>query len=129
MTAVPVAPKLIPSLGFDFTTNPEITVNTTLGAMVVELNPDAAPNTVANMLAYVGAGFYAGTIFHRVIPGFMDQGGGYTSQAFKPPVYSAIVLESNNGLSNVRGSIAMARTSVADSATSQFLSITPTTRF
>jgi cyclophilin family peptidyl-prolyl cis-trans isomerase len=88
--------------------------------MVVELNPDAAPNTVSNMLAYVGIGFYEGTLFHRVIPGFMDQGGGYTSQAYKTPVYSAIVLESNNGLSNVRGSIAMARTSVANSATSQF---------
>jgi cyclophilin family peptidyl-prolyl cis-trans isomerase len=120
MPAVPVAPKLIPSLGFDFIINPEITINTTLGAMVVELNPDAAPNTVANMLAYVGAGFYAGTIFHRVIPGFMDQGGGYTSLVYKTPVYSAIALESNNGLSNVRGSIAMARTSVFDSATSQF---------
>ena len=115
-----VAPKLIPSLDFDFIMNPEITINTSLGAMVVELNPDAAPNTVANMLAYVGADFYADTIFHRVIPGFMDQGGGYTAQVIKNPIYSAIALESNNGLSNVRGSIAMARTSVADSATSQF---------
>jgi cyclophilin family peptidyl-prolyl cis-trans isomerase len=120
MTAVPVAPKLTPALGFDFIANPEITIQTSLGSMVVELNPDAAPSTVANMLGYVGIGFYSGTIFHRVIPGFMDQGGGYTSQAYKTPVYSAIVLESNNGLSNVRGSIAMARTSVADSATSQF---------
>ena len=119
-TIATVAPKIVPSLGFDFIANPEVTINTSLGSMVVELNPDAAPNTVANMLAYVGAGFYAGTIFHRVIPGFMDQGGGYTSLAYKTPVYSAIVLESNNGLSNVRGSIAMARTSVADSATSQF---------
>jgi cyclophilin family peptidyl-prolyl cis-trans isomerase len=120
MSAAPVAPKLTPALGVDFIVNPEITIQTSLGSMVVELNPDAAPNTVANMLAYVGMGFYAGTIFHRVIPGFMDQGGGYTSLAYKTPVYSAIVLESNNGLSNVRGSIAMARTSVADSATSQF---------
>jgi cyclophilin family peptidyl-prolyl cis-trans isomerase len=120
MTAVPVAPKLIPTLGFDFIANPEITIQTSLGSVVVELYPDAAPNTVANMLGYVGAGFYAGTIFHRVIPGFMDQGGGYTSQAYKPPIYSAIALESNNGQSNVRGTIAMARTSDADSATSQF---------
>ena len=120
MCAAPVAPKLTPSLGFDFIVNPEITINTSLGSMVVELNPDAAPNTVANMLAYVSAGFYAGTIFHRVIPGFMDQGGGYTSLVYKTPIYSAIALESNNGLSNVRGTIAMARTSAADSATSQF---------
>jgi hypothetical protein len=113
MCAAPVAPKLTPTLGFDFIANPEITIQTSLGSMVVELNPDAAPNTVANMLAYVGIGFYAGTIFHRVIPGFMDQGGGFTPLAYKTPVYSAIALESNNGLSNVRGTIAMARTSVA----------------
>ena len=120
MCAAPVAPKLTPSLGFDFIVNPEITIQTSLGSMVVELYPDAAPNTVANMLGYVGAGFYAGTIFHRVIPGFMDQGGGFTPLAYKTPIYSAIALESNNGLSNLRGTIAMARTSVADSATSQF---------
>ena len=120
MCAAPVAPKLTPTLGFDFIVNPEITIQTSLGSMVVELNPDAAPITVANMLAYVGVGFYAGTIFHRVIPGFMDKGGGYTPLAYKTPVYSAIALESNNGLSNARGTIAMARTSVADSATSQF---------
>jgi len=81
MSAAPVAPKLTPTLGVDFIVNPQITIQTSLGSMVVELNPDAAPNTVSNMLAYVGIGFYEGTLFHRVIPGFMDQGGGYTSLA------------------------------------------------
>ena len=117
----PVAPKLITSAGFNFLIDPQVTMQTTLGTVVFELNPEQAPVTVANMLAYVNSAFYDNTLFHRVIPGFMVQGGGLTTGlASKPPTYSAIALESNNGLSNLRGSIAMARTSVADSATTQF---------
>lgn len=117
----PVAPKLITNAAFNFLVAPQVTLQTTLGAVVLELNPEQAPVTVANMLAYANSGFYDGTLFHRVIYGFMVQGGGFnTGLAYKPPTYSPIVLESNNGLSNLRGTIAMARTSVADSATSQF---------
>ena len=120
-TAAPVAPKLVTNAAFNSVVYPQITLQTSLGAVVLELNPEAAPTTVANMLAYVNSGFYDGTLFHRVIPNFMAQGGGYTSGlAYKTPTYSAITLESNNGLSNLRGAIAMARTSAADSATTQF---------
>jgi len=96
-------------------------MQTTMGAIVVELNPTQAPVTVANMLAYVNDGFYDGLLFHRVIPGFMAQGGGFSSGMKQiTPSYSAITLESGNGLSNLRGTIAMARTNDANSATSQF---------
>ena len=89
--------------------------------MVLALDPERAPVTVANMLAYANSGFYDNTLFHRVISGFMVQGGGFTSGLVpKTPSYGAIELESNNGLSNLRGTIAMAQTGVADSATSQF---------
>lgn len=106
---------------------PRVQLQTSEGTLVVQLNPTAAPITVANFMQYVNAGFYTNTLFHRVIPGFMAQGGGYTSSStstvgmsYKTPTASGIKLESNNGLSNLRGTIAMARTSVADSATSQF---------
>ena len=117
----PVAPKLITGAAFSSLVNPRVTVTTSMGTVVVELYPDQAPITVANMLAYANSGFYTGTLFHRVIPGFMDQGGGYTTgMVYKTPTYANITLESNNGLSNLRGTIAMARTSVADSASTQF---------
>ena len=117
----PVAPKLITGAAFSYLVNPRVTVTTSMGAVVLELYPDQAPITVANMLAYANSGFYPGTLFHRVIPGFMDQGGGYTTgMVYKTPTYANITLESNNGLSNLRGTIAMARTSVADSASTQF---------
>ncbi len=120
-TVAPVAPKLVTSSAFNYLVNPQVTLQTSLGTVVLELNPEQAPITVANMLAYVDGGFYDNTLFHRVINGFMVQGGGFTAGlAYKTPTYGAITLESNNGLSNVRGSIAMARTSVADSATTQF---------
>ena len=120
-TTPPVAPKLVTSAAFSYVINPRVTVQTSMGTVVVELYPDQAPVTVANMLAYTNAGFYTGTLFHRVIPGFMDQGGGYTTgRVYKTPTYSDIPLESNKGLSNLRGTIAMARTDVADSASSQF---------
>lgn len=98
---------------------------TSLGAFTVELDPDAAPITVSNFLRYVDDGFYDGddgegaTIFHRVIDGFVVQGGGFTETTQKATL-APIYLESDNGLSNLRGTIAMARTSIPDSATSQF---------
>jgi peptidyl-prolyl cis-trans isomerase A (cyclophilin A) len=100
---------------------PQVMLVTTKGSVTLELRPDLVKNTVDNFLAYVGAGFYTGTIFHRVIPGFVVQGGGYTTgPVAKADLRAAIALESNKGLSNVRGSVAMARTDAADSATSQF---------
>lgn len=120
-TVAPVAPKLVTTGAFDFLINPQITLQTSLGTVVFELNPEAAPITVANMLAYVNAGFYDGTEFHRVMPGFMVQGGGFnTGLVYKTPTYSAIALESTNGLSNLRGTLAMARNAAPDSATTQF---------
>lgn len=95
-------------------------IATNYGSITLELYPDKAPITVANFLDYVNSGFYENTIFHRVIPNFMAQGGGFTESLVKKSTNPPIVLESNNGLSNLRGTIAMARTSVPDSATSQF---------
>lgn len=93
---------------------------TTKGEIVVELYPIQAPVTVANFLKYVNAGRYDDTLYHRVVAGFVVQGGGFTSAGNPVTTYAPIALESNNGLSNVRGTIAMARTSAPDSATSQF---------
>jgi cyclophilin family peptidyl-prolyl cis-trans isomerase len=91
------------------------------GSMVLTLRPDLAPITVDNFLAYVNSGFYVGTIFHRVAPGFVVQGGGFTSAGtIKPPTRNPIALEVGKGLSNVQWSLGMARTAVPDSATSQF---------
>ncbi|MGE0330965.1 MAG: peptidylprolyl isomerase [Ramlibacter sp.] len=100
---------------------PQVTVATSQGTVVLELNPAQAPVTVNNFLTYVNDGFYTSTLFHRVISGFMVQGGGFTGgMALRSPTYPAITLESANGLSNLRGTVAMARTSAANSATSQF---------
>lgn len=120
-TTPPVAPKLVTSAAFHYLADPQVTIQTNMGTVVVELHPEQAPVTVANMLAYVAGDFYDGTLFHRVIEGFMVQGGGFNSGlVYKTPTYAAIALESNNGLANMRGTIAMARTSDANSATSQF---------
>ncbi|HUX81221.1 MAG TPA: peptidylprolyl isomerase [Halothiobacillus sp.] len=100
------------------TVSVEITTN--LGNIVVALDPIKAPKSVKNFLHYVKDGFYAGTIFHRVIPGFMIQGGGFTPSFSQKPTDAPIVNEANNGLNNLRGTIAMARTSDPNSATSQF---------
>lgn len=97
-----------------------VEITTNRGAITVELDPAKAPTTVANFLHYVNSGFYNGTIFHRVIPGFMIQGGGFTTGFVQKPTQAAIINEANNGLSNQRGTIAMARTSLPNSATSQF---------
>jgi peptidyl-prolyl cis-trans isomerase A (cyclophilin A) len=100
---------------------PQVSVLTDLGGIVLELNPTAAPISVKNFLKYVQDGFYSGSIFHRVIPGFVVQAGGFTAGLSpKTSSYSAITLESQNGLSNLRGTLAMARTSDPNSATSQF---------
>jgi peptidyl-prolyl cis-trans isomerase A (cyclophilin A) len=100
---------------------PRVNIATSSGNVVVELDPAAAPVTVDNFLAYVNRGFYSNTLFHRVIPGFMVQGGGFTKGLVKKTGQLApIVLESDNGLSNLRGTIAMARTDVPNSATSEF---------
>jgi len=98
----------------------QIALQTSKGEIVVELNQKAAPVTVANFLRYVNAGFYDGTLFHRVIAGFMIQGGGFTSNMVEKKTHSAIINEASNGLKNERGTIAMARTPLPHSATSQF---------
>ena len=98
----------------------KVKFSTSAGDIVVELDADKAPKTVENFVAYVTAGHYNGTIFHRVIPTFMIQGGGMTADMKEKPTRAPIPLESRNGLSNVRGSIAMARTSDPNSATAQF---------
>ncbi|HEY3130985.1 MAG TPA: peptidylprolyl isomerase [Acidobacteriota bacterium] len=100
--------------------NPSVSIQTSMGTIVLELYPDKAPVTVKNFLAYVDSGFYNGTIFHRVIPDFMIQGGGFTPDLGKKKTRPAIKNEANNGLSNARGTIAMARTSEVNSAAAQF---------
>lgn len=97
-----------------------VKLETSMGNIVIELNEQAAPVTVKNFLEYVDAGFYDGTIFHRVIPGFMVQGGGFTEQMAKKEMRDPIINEARNGPSNIRGSVAMARTNDPDSATAQF---------
>lgn len=97
-----------------------VAMQTNLGRFVLELDPSKAPATVANFMKYVRSGFYDGTIFHRVISHFMIQGGGYTEDYEEKLTRPAIKNESNNGLSNLRGTIAMARTNDPNSATAQF---------
>lgn len=99
---------------------PRVKLETSQGDIVVELAPQKAPKTVDNFLQYVNDKHYDGTIFHRVIDGFMIQGGGFTEDMAQKTVRAPIVLESDNGLKNERGTIAMARTSAPNSATSQF---------
>ncbi len=97
-----------------------VCMETTLGRIALELDEEAAPITVGNFLKYAAGGHYDGTIFHRVIKGFMIQGGGMTADLRPKPTGEPIVNEASNGLKNDRGTIAMARTSDPDSATSQF---------
>ncbi len=100
--------------------NPQVVLETSLGSITIELYPDKAPITVKNFLDYVAAGFYDGTVFHRVIPDFMIQGGGFQPGMRQKTTRGTIKNESSNGLTNDRGTIAMARTNQPDSATSQF---------
>ena len=97
-----------------------VVMETNKGNIEIELNPEKAPISVANFLNYVKEGHYDGTVFHRVISNFMIQGGGFTPDGQQKQVKDPIKLESNNGLKNDEGTIAMARTMIADSATSQF---------
>ncbi len=99
---------------------PQVKLETSLGDIVIELNEDKAPVTVANFLSYVNDGFYNGTIFHRVIKNFMIQGGGFTQDFQQKTTKSAIKNEADNGLSNKRGAVSMARTNDPHSATAQF---------
>ncbi len=99
---------------------PKVKLSTSMGDIVVQLEPAKAPKTVENFLQYVKDKHYDGTIFHRVIDGFMVQGGGFTADMVQKPVRAPIALESNNGLKNDKYTIAMARTNVPDSATAQF---------
>lgn len=99
---------------------PKVLIHTSEGTMELELRPDIAPETVANFLSYVDSGFYNGTIFHRVIPSFMIQGGGFTPELARKPTNAPIQNEASPSLGNQRGTIAMARTNAPHSATSQF---------
>ena len=99
---------------------PMVVFSTTLGEVTIELYPEKAPITVENFLAYVDAGFYDGTIFHRVVPGFVIQGGGFSESMEQKSTRPAIKNEADNGLKNERGTLSMARTRDVNSATSQF---------
>lgn len=98
----------------------QVTIETSKGEITLELNSEKAPKTVANFKTYLKDGFYDGTIFHRVIPGFMIQGGGFTPEFEQKETRETIENEAANGLKNERGTIAMARTSAPHSASSQF---------
>jgi cyclophilin family peptidyl-prolyl cis-trans isomerase len=100
--------------------HPQVELKTSMGDIVIELFPDKAPKTVANFLQYVKSGFYAGTVFHRAIPGFLVQGGLYTRELRPKRTLPPIPDEANNGLSNLRGTVAAARGPDPDSATAQF---------
>ncbi|MGH7901165.1 MAG: peptidylprolyl isomerase [Thermodesulfobacteriota bacterium] len=100
--------------------NPMVILSTSEGDIKIELYKDKAPITVENFLSYANDKFYDGTIFHRVIPGFMIQGGGFTTDMSQKPTKAPIKNEADNGLRNDRGTITMARTNIIDSATSQF---------
>ncbi len=97
-----------------------VVIETSMGSITLELDSTNAPQTVNNFLSYVDEGFYDGTIFHRVIDGFMLQGGGFTPDGSQKPTKDPIFLESQNGLTNDVGTVAMARTNVPNSATAQF---------
>jgi len=99
---------------------PVVVLTTSLGDITLELDPQKAPITVENFLAYVDSGYYDGTVFHRVIPNFMIQGGGLMPNLSQKPTRASIKNEAENGLKNESGTIAMARTSAPDSATAQF---------
>ncbi len=105
----------LPALAVEY-----VTLETNFGTIVLELDDKKAPISVANFLSYVEEGFYNQTVFHRVIPKFMIQGGGYSADLKKKAGHAPIKNEANNGLKNLRGTVAMARTSAVDSATSEF---------
>ncbi|MBM3481778.1 MAG: peptidyl-prolyl cis-trans isomerase [Alphaproteobacteria bacterium] len=109
--------------------NPRVKLTTNYGAIVVELYADKAPKTVDNFLAYVASGHYAGTVFHRVIQGFMIQGGGFAAGLEQKPTNAPVKNEADNGLKNEIGTLAMARTSDPHSASAQFFINTASNAF
>lgn len=102
------------------TQDPVVILDTTAGAITIQLYPDKAPDSVQNFLEYVRDGFYSGTIFHRVVSGYVVQGGGYTAELVEKGTRPPVRNEATNGLTNARGTVAMARMSAVRSATSQF---------
>ncbi|PTR06365.1 peptidyl-prolyl cis-trans isomerase A (cyclophilin A)/peptidyl-prolyl cis-trans isomerase B (cyclophilin B) [Nitrosospira sp. Nsp5] len=119
--------KLLTALSLLFSTittayaaNPQVEIKTNFGTIVLELYPDKAPKTVGNFLSYVKDGYYTGTVFHRVIPGFMIQGGGFDKTLRQKPARQPVENEAANGLRNEIGTVAMARTSDPHSASAQF---------
>lgn len=100
--------------------NPQVLMETSLGQVTLELDAVKAPESVENFLRYVDEGYYDGTVFHRVIDGFMVQGGGFTADMKRKGTREPVENEADNGLKNLRGTLAMARTSQPDSATAQF---------
>ena len=120
LTAFAVSPLTHAQSTTQNDTLPKVRMVTSQGAFVLQLRPDVAPATVKNFLQYVRDGFYNGTVFHRVIPGFMIQGGGFTPTLSRKTPRDPIANEATQSLPNLRGTIAMARTNDPDSATSQF---------
>ena len=118
--AAPAEETTAPAPEASAAANPKVALRTTMGDIVIELYPDKAPKSVENFLQYVRDKHYDGTVFHRVIDGFMVQGGGFTAELTQKPTRAPIANEANNGLSNTRGTVAMARTNDPNSATSQF---------
>jgi peptidyl-prolyl cis-trans isomerase A (cyclophilin A)/peptidyl-prolyl cis-trans isomerase B (cyclophilin B) len=118
--AAPAKKAEAPAADAAKTTAAKVLIKTNLGDMTVELYPEKSPKSVENFLAYVNSGFYDGTVFHRVIDNFMIQGGGFTRDLHQKPTRPAITNEAKNGLSNLRGTLAMARTGDPNSATAQF---------
>ncbi len=112
--------SLLPGLLLADDTRPHVRITTSMGDIVLELDREKAPKTVENFLTYVNEGFYNGTIFHRVIDGFMVQGGGFTPDFQKKDTHAPIGNEADNGLRNKIGTVAMARTGDPHSATAQF---------
>jgi cyclophilin family peptidyl-prolyl cis-trans isomerase len=115
-----VAPLALGQAADSSANSPRVRVHTSAGNFVIELNRERAPLTVDTFLAYVKQGFYNGTIFHRVIPGFIAQAGGFTADFKQKPVKGTVFNESGNGLSNLRGTVGFARTNEPHSGTSQF---------
>lgn len=120
LQAAPPAPASTTAAPATANAHPQVELKTSLGDIVIELFPDKAPKTVANFLQYVKDGFYDGTVFHRVIPGYLVQGGLYTRELRPKRTLPPIPDEANNGLSNLRGTVAAARGPDPDSATAQF---------
>lgn len=120
LVSIALATSLWPALASAQTDATRVRLNTSMGDIVLELDAARAPKTVENFVQYVKDKHYDGTVFHRVIDGFMIQGGGFTAEMTQKPTRGAIPLEAGNGLKNDRGTIAMARTSNPNSATAQF---------